>query len=176
MSEPMNQVILNFLDRMIDEFRLSAEAAVALRSVIAEQRNEQKESINDIRDDLEKIIHHFSNGFKSELKEHISSSSDETLSLLEELKKLMETEEEKKLRLAHYERFKLFLDKVQSPKFWAALIVSALVAIGTTIGAVTTALNAVQPYLAHKTAVTQPAPQLPPAPTTTNPGSPSSHP
>ena len=46
----MNQVILNFLDRMIDENVKHADALSQLRSAIAEQRVEVDELTKEIRD------------------------------------------------------------------------------------------------------------------------------
>lgn len=142
MTEPINQVILNFLDRMIDETVRSAEALSALRSIIAEQRAEQKESISDVKDMLDTIERQFSNEFKSEIKDHISRKTEETRSIFDEsladFNKHVETEEEKKKRIEHYDRFEKFIQKVESPKFWVTLFVSFVISISTLVGGIAT--------------------------------------
>lgn len=167
MSESINQVMLNFLDRMIDENVRSAEALASLRSIIAEHRAEQKESLGDLQEKIEKIQHQFSNGFKAEIKDHVSSEMEHTQDFINELKKLMETEEEKKKRLAYYEKFDKFIDKISSPRFWAALFVSLVVGISTIMGALATAWKAIDPLINKKPdAIVQPhKPSSVPAPT-----------
>jgi VIT1/CCC1 family predicted Fe2+/Mn2+ transporter len=150
MSESVNQVILNFLDRMIDENVRFAEALSALRSVIGEHRSEQKESIADVLERIEKIEHHFSNGFKSEIKEHVSAEAEAMQIIFKEIKDMLETEEEKKSRAALDQKIDKFIDKISSPKFWATLAVSFVVAISTIIGGAATAWSKISPYLEKK--------------------------
>jgi len=144
MTEPINQVILNFLDRMIDETVRSAEALSALRSIIAEQRAEQKESISDVKEMLDTIERQFSNEFKSEIKDHISRKTEETRSIFDEgmadLSKHVETAEDKKRRIEHYDRFEKFIQKVESPKFWMTLFVSFVISISTLVGGIATVI------------------------------------
>lgn len=157
MAESINQVILNFLDRMIDESAKSTEALSSLRSVVTEYRSEQKESSSDLREKIEDVQHQFSNGFKSEIKNHVTFEGKNTQDVLGELSKRLETEEEKKRRLEHYDRFAKFLDRISSPKFWATLFVSFVVAVATLLTAINTAWSTIKPFFDKKsTAIVQP--------------------
>ena len=135
MAASINQVILNFLDRMIDENIRSAETMASLRSIIAEHRAEHKESLGEIQNKIEKLQEHFANGFGVDIKDHVSSETKAIQDMLLEFGNQLEKEEDRKKRLDHYDRFGKFLDKISSPKFWAALFVSFIVGVATLLGA-----------------------------------------
>jgi len=127
MSDSINQVVLNFLDRMIDENIRSAEILAALKSEIHEQRGE-----------VDKILRQFQNGFRTDIKTHVSQHADKQMDLLYEIKERLETKEEKKKRLTYYDKIEDFIDKVQSPKTWISLFVAFVVGIATLIGGIAT--------------------------------------
>ena len=145
MSEAVNQVVLSFLDRMIDESAKTTEALTTLRDNIKEQR-----------DQLEKINNHFSNGFRSDIKEHITveagevkDSVQETRHLVQQVILRIESEEEKRQRLESYKKMDDFLDMVKNPKTYITVLASVIIALTTLVSGVFFAAIKIEPYISH---------------------------
>ena len=111
----MNQIILNFLDRMIDESIKNAEALSAMKSAITEQRT-------DI----------------GEIKTEINNIFEKERDILQDIKDRIESTEERQEHKNHCKNVEKFIDQVRSPKTWVALGVSFIVAISAIIGGVAT--------------------------------------
>lgn len=113
---------------MIDENIKNAEALSALRSAISEQR-----------DDIDKILDEFHNGFRSDIKSHVTEETKRAIeSLYDKIKSMMESEEDKKKRKIHYKKVNDFIDTCKNPKTWLSLIVSFIVGMSVLVGGIAT--------------------------------------
>ena len=142
MSDSINQLILNFLDRMIDENTKNAEAMIALKTAVSEQRI-----------DLDKVLAEFSNGFKSEIKDKILDEASKEREILREIKAMIsavegkqETEKQREERFRYYKKLNSFIQKFESPKTWIKLGISFIVALSLLTGGVATLVYRI-PYI-----------------------------
>ena len=143
MSDSINQLILNFLDRIIDENIRTAEAMVALKNAISEQRA-----------DINKVHSELANGLKSEIKDKILEEASREREILRELKDLiravegrLETEKDRDARFEYYKKIEKqganltrkldsFTGMVKSPKTWMIIAISLIVALSSLIGGI----------------------------------------
>ncbi len=126
MSDSMNQVILNFLDRMIDENVKHADALSQLRSAIAEQRVEVDELTKEIRDN------------RGSVTNKLNDLHERQNDLLRDILSRLETKDDAKERKEFYKKVDKFIETVKSPKTWIALIVSAIIGLTGLVGGVAT--------------------------------------
>tara|TARA_B100000614_G_scaffold262909_1_gene300987 strand:- start:478753 stop:479217 length:465 start_codon:yes stop_codon:yes gene_type:complete len=122
----MNQVILNFLDRMIDENVKHADALSQLRSAIAEQRVEVDELTKEIRDN------------RGSVTNKLNDLHERQNDLLRDILSRLETKDDAKERKEFYKKVDKFIETVKSPKTWIALIVSAIIGLTGLVGGVAT--------------------------------------
>lgn len=145
MSESMNQIILNMLDRMIDENVRTVEVLTTVRQAIIEQRNELGENhkILEVIQVAQKDSSIQSGIFVDELKDHISVEIDRINDIIKnEIIIRLETIEEKKDRVLHQKRFDSFLRKIHSKKFWVATVAGVIAGISTLVGGAVTLVKA----------------------------------
>lgn len=108
-------LISEILDKMIDMQQASTEAITGLKA-----------SVEETCRALQEVNTHFKNGFRSELKEHISKEID---NVEEASRKAQKEIEELKMSV---EKFNELLSK---PSYWVKLILTTVAATATAIGA-----------------------------------------
>ncbi len=109
-------LISEILDKVIDTQQASTEAMTGLKSAV-EQNGERLHELNS----------HFKNGFRSELKEHVSSQTVKCEDAMSNLK-----DEISELQIT----MKAFHELMSKPSYWIKLILTTVVATTTAIGGI----------------------------------------
>ena len=120
-SEESNalHIISDILDKLIDTQQNNAETSANLRAAVQES--------NVILDDIRT---HFTNGFRSEIKTHISKE------IKDHVDKTEITSQESSNALADINnKLDKVVDTLTKPWFWVKLIATTVVAIGLIAGA-----------------------------------------
>jgi hypothetical protein len=110
------QLISEILDKMIETQTSSTEATTSLKGAVD---TNSKATIHNTGL-LEEILAHFSNGFRSEIKNHINERSQELQDQINTL-----TEQSQKLN-----------DMLSRPWYWVKLILTTVAATATAVGAI----------------------------------------
>ena len=123
-SNPLH-LISDILDKLIDTQQANAEASTALKAAVRES--------NEILDDIRV---HFTNGFRSEIKNHVTEELDD------HFKKNFDQQESVSKSL---QEINTKLDKVVEtltrPWFWIKLVGTIVVSLGVIIAAVSQILQ-----------------------------------
>lgn len=88
---------------------------------------EQTTTLRDIKDQCESLNHKFSNGFRAELKDHITNCAKDGLEALAH---------DSSVQSAQLKQIANSLKTLTSPKTWIKLMITLLTAMGTCGGAI----------------------------------------
>lgn len=131
MSEPINRVFTNFLDRMLDEIAKSAENMAQVKSTLTELRNEV-----------------------DEIKEHVTDEVSKNQAQIKEVRETLiqialrlDTDEERRLRSENYKKLTDFLLWARNPKTYISIFVAFVVATASLIGGVVAVVSKIEPYI-----------------------------
>lgn len=119
-------LISEILGKMIDMQQASTEAMTGLKSSVEESGRTVHE-----------INTHFKNGFRSELKGHMTQEVEKIKTHYEEARKQLETHsDETKAQLEELNRRVFEFNEILSkPSYWMKLILATIAATATAIGA-----------------------------------------
>lgn len=136
-------LISDILDKLIDTQQNNAEASASLKSAVFESNK----ILYDIRA-------HFTNGFRSEIKKHITSEIEEfSQSIISDIRensrvaiecsKANQTKQDRALESIQDISLKMntLMDTLNKPWFWIKLVGTVVVALGVIIGAVSKLLQ-----------------------------------
>lgn len=119
-------LIIQFLERVVDENIKTAERMAKIEFLE-----------EDIRKDVEEILHMLQNGLKAEIKSHVSEEFD---SMKEEYRKLVEKHDELYKEVKEHRDRNEQLDKIVSDVrkkgLWVRALIAIVVSAATVAGAV----------------------------------------
>lgn len=126
------KLLADLLEKMIDSQAASSQAVTQLRDTLTDTCSAVKE-----------LNRHFSNGFKAEIKQHITTGFDE-------FRESIQAVDEK-------------VEEVRSKRFWATFVGTTVVVVGgimTAAGAIVSAKvdDSLQRYFRSQPAIVSPAP------------------
>jgi len=112
-------IISDILDKMIDNQKSMTEASVSLKSTV--------QDTNEILDDIRV---HFTNGFRLEIKDHITKELDE------QFEKDFKQQEDMSKSLQKIDlKLDILVDTLTKPWFWIKLVGTVVVSLGVIIAA-----------------------------------------
>lgn len=128
-----NNLELNdLIEKIIDCQNESTKVIASLRSSLLESQN----ALREAKQDIESIKKSFYNGFRSELKSHITNSVDDSF------EKVKITDDQ---LIAKLDLIIMHLNNFKSLKFWIKLAIGGIAAIGIISAAIIKIIDLVRP-------------------------------
>lgn len=119
-SDKQLEIVSDILDKMID-----------LQSQNVQHLSTLSSSIHEITAHVKETNYRFTNGFRSEIKDHVSQEANNIVHEMQETRKIIEE---------NNKNFRELINTIKSPKVWIQLLIGFIIAVAGATGSIGTCI------------------------------------